>query len=339
MAHALPIVAVEEHLAIPSLAARVAPSVLEARGWPAPEIAPSLFRERGPLLVDTGDARLAAMDAAGIAIQVLSVAGTVTPDMLADREGLVFARDCNDRIAGIVADRPDRFAGLACVPAHLPDAAADELERAVRDLGLRGAIVSGTVEGGFLDDPRFAPLLHRAEALDVPIFLHPGLPPEPVVNAYYGGLPHNMGFILGCYGWGWHSEVAIHALRLIVSGTLDRHPRLQLIVGHMGEGLPAMMERIDQSFAPEASHLDDIPSRYLRSRFSVAISGFCSPGGFDTLLRTFGADRILFAVDYPMTDLAETMRFFSTRDLSPAARRKISYENAARLLGLKVGQA
>ena len=332
----MPIVAVEEHLAIPSLAGRVAPSVLAARGWPAPDVAPALFEERGPLLIDIGEARLAAMDAAGITLQVLSFAGTVTPDMLAGREGLAFARDCNDFIAAIVADRPDRFAGLACVAAHFPEEAADELERAVRDLGLRGAIVSGTIEGKFLDDPVFAPLLHRAEALGVPVFLHPGLPPEPVVKAYYGGLPHNMGFILGCYGWGWHSEVAIHALRLIVSGALDRHPRLQLIVGHMGEGLPAMIERIDHSFVPEASHLADVPSHYLRSRFNVAISGFCSAGGFDTLLRTFGEDRILFAVDYPMTNLDEAMRFLRTRSLSPAARRKISYENAARLLGLSV---
>ena len=268
-------------------------------------------------------------------MQVLSNGGP-TAECAVGESGLEYARAFNDRLAAIVAVRPDRFAALACLPAHLPQLAADELERATGRLGLKGALLSGTAKGLFLDDPTFEPLLRRAEELRVPLFLHPGVAPIAVQRAYYGGLPSTMGFILGTYGWGWHSEVAIHALRIVISGTLDRHPQLQLIIGHMGEGLPVMMERIDESFGPEAAHLSKLPSAYLREHFSVAISGFCSAGGFGTLLDTFGDDRILFASDYPMTNLEAATQFFQSRALSPETLRKISSGNASRLLALSV---
>jgi predicted TIM-barrel fold metal-dependent hydrolase len=334
MSDTLPIIAVEEHLAVPELSARLDAPALSLDQWPWPGGPPALLRNRAPQLADTGAGRLTAMDEAGIAIQVLSFADAI-PRFAGSA---AHARARNDRLSAIIASEPKRFAGFACLATHSPEEAADELERSVRDLGLCGALIPGTVEGRFLDDPCFAPLLRRAETLGVPLFLHPGLPPEPLQKAYYSGLPHNMGFILGTYGWGWHAEVALHALRLVVSGTLDRHPRLQLIIGHMGEGLPAMMERIDQSFAPEAAHLASLPSDYLRKHFNVAISGFCSVGGFNTLVDSFGEDRVVFAADYPMTNLPAAVGFLRSRALPTATLHKIAWGNAARLLGLSVPQ-
>jgi predicted TIM-barrel fold metal-dependent hydrolase len=324
------IIAVEEHVAAADIARRLDPAKVGAAGWPAPGTGPALLG-RGEQLAEAGALRLAAMDRAGISVQVLSVGGP-GPELTTGDGGIEFARAYNRRLAQIVANHPDRFAALATLPAHQPQAAADELEHAVRDLGMRGAIISGTVEGRFLDDPMFQPLLARLEDLDVPIFLHPGLPPPAVQAAYYGRLPGCSSFILSTYGWGWHCEVAIHVLRLVLSGTLEKHPRLKIIVGHMGEGLPIMMERLDEVFAGETPHLPSKPTDYLRRHLYIATSGFRSPGGFAALLETFGEDHLLFAADYPMTDLDAAVAFFRSRSLDAAAYNKIAHGNASQLL-------
>lgn len=329
------IIAVEEHVAVSDLSALLDRDALFARGWPSPGHLPALLANSGPEISEYGERRLAAMDAAGIAVQILSYGGP-TAELVSGGGSAAYARSCNDRLAQIVAVHPDRFRAFAYLPGDRPAEAADELQRSVEELGFCGALISGTTNGLFLDSPYLAPLLDRAQRLAVPIFLHPGLPPPAVQSAYYSGLPGNMGFILGSYGWGWHSEVAVHALRLVVSGALDRYPDLQFIIGHMGEGLPAMMERIDESFAPEASHLVRLPSDYLKRHFHVAISGFVSPGGFDTLLATMGEDRVLFAADYPMTDHDAAIEFFRSRTISDLAREKIGWRNAGRLFNIVV---
>jgi hypothetical protein len=327
------IVSVEEHFVFSDLLARVDPEVLTRSGWPLPGT-PGFGGIAPPALAEVGAERIADMEAAGIAMQVLSVPGPGV-ELIAGADGVAIARNYNDRLARLIIDRPKRFAGFAHLPMMTPEIAADELERAVRDLGLKGALINGTVGGRFLDHPDFEPVLARAENLGVPLYIHPSVPPQAVRNAYYDGLPDPASFMLSIAGWGWHTETAVHILRLALSGSLDRHPRLRLLIGHMGEGLPAMMERVERVFARfSREHLQRNASRAILDQVWVSTSGFTGVPAFIAMLMTFGADRILFSVDYPFGNNRSAVDFLMALPLSPIDRAKIAHENADALLGL-----
>ena len=153
---------------------------------------------------------------------------------------------CNDYLAGVVAKHPKRFAGFAALPMASPDACAAELRRAVKDLKFVGAMIHGTTDGRFLDHPSYDGLLAAAVELDVPIYIHPHRADAGVQKAYYSGLPEGADRVRRTAGWGWHSEVAIHILRMVFAGTFDKHPKLKMIIGHMGEMLPVMLARLDE---------------------------------------------------------------------------------------------
>jgi len=327
-------VALEEHFTVPDLVRQIDPATITRRGFPPPSTpwGPMRQVER---LADLGPPRLQDMDAAGITVQVLSVSGPGADIAPAD-QAPALARAFNDALARVVAAHPDRYAGFAHLPMTAPAAAADELERCITQLGFCGVLVNGLTEDRFLDDPRFAPILSRTETLGVPLYLHPGIPPESVRKAYYDSLPGPLSFMLSIAGWGWHAEVAVHVLRLVLSGTLDRYPRLQLIIGHMGEGLPAMLERCDQVFgrAP-AGMLKRAPGQAIRDQVHVTTSGFFSLPPFEVLLHTFGADRIMFSVDYPFSENATGRAFLDSLPVSPADLEKIAHGNADRLLKLR----
>lgn len=325
------VVALEEHFAVPGFIQRVPLDRVRAWGWPE-DVPPHLVHDER--LADLGEGRLAEMDNAGISVQVLSAAGPGA-DLLDGAEGVQFARDYNDWLAAAVRRYPSRLGGFAHLPMANPEAAADELERCVADLGFRGGMVNGTVRGRFLDHPDFEALLARAEILEVPLYLHPGPPPRAVRDAYFDGLPQSTGFLLSIAGWGWHAETAVHVLRLAVSGTLDRHPRLRLIIGHMGEGLPAMLARCDTVFTPvTSSYLSRTISVTLLDQLWITTAGFFDTPSFMAALLAFGADRILFSVDYPYAPAMAGRRFLDTLPVSPADRIKIAHANADRLLGL-----
>ena len=327
------IVAVEEHLTFPDLVAGIGSETLAANGWPAPGSAG--FRAVVPLaLEESGEGRLAAMDAAGVTTQILSVPGPAA-ELVDGQAGVAMARACNDRLARLAAKQPARFAGFAHLPMRSPAASADELERAVRDLGLKGALINGTIDGKFLDHPDFEPVLCRAENLGVPLSIHPGVPPQTVRKAYYDDLPAEAPFLLSIAGWGWHAETAVHILRLALSGALDRHPRLKLLIGHMGEGLPAMMERVDRVFSRySAAHLERNAARAILDQVWVSTSGFTGVPAFLATLMTFGADKILFSADYPFGDNKAAVDFLMALLLSPTDRQKIAHANADALLAL-----
>ncbi len=328
------VVALEEHVSIPELMARLAPAALAARGWPRPDRLPA--RMAAAELAEAGPQRLADMDRAGINMQVLS-AGGPGADLLDPAEGLRFARDHNNGLWRIADRHPTRFSAFAHLPMTAPEAAADELERAVADLGFKGAMINGTINGLFLDDARFEPILARAERLGIPLYLHPGLPPEPVRRAYYSGLPDEAGLLLSGPGFGWHAETAIHVLRLVLAGALDRHPGLKLIVGHMGEGLPAMMGRIEETFAEFGTrHLGRSVTQTLLDQLWITTSGFFTLPPFLAALLAFGADRLLFSVDYPFSSNRTAAEFLASLPVSPDDRRKIAHANADALLGLSV---
>jgi predicted TIM-barrel fold metal-dependent hydrolase len=327
------IVALEEHFIVPELTKRIEPALLRTRGFPQPGT-PAAAHLPSRELADLGVDRLASMDAAGISVQVLSLSGPGA-DLMDRSEAPKLARAFNDHLAQVIAERPDRYAGFAHLPMTAPEEAADELERTVSELGFKGAVVNGTTEGRFLDDPSFHPILARAEALDVPIYIHPHLPPRSVFEAYYSGLPGNTGTMLSMAGWGWHSETAIHVLRLVLAGTLERHRKLKLIIGHMGEGLPAMLQRCDDVFGrlAESTSARSI-SRTILDHVWITTSGFFSLPPFMAALLTFGADRILFSVDYPFSANELGRDFLDRLSLSPNDKAKIAHGNADALLRL-----
>ncbi|HEY1411901.1 MAG TPA: amidohydrolase family protein, partial [Rhodopila sp.] len=230
---------------------------------------------------------------------------------------------------------PTRYRGFAHLPLLAPDAAADELRRSVKDLGFHGVLVNGATDGRFLDDPAFEPILARAEQLDVPIYLHPGIPTAEVRHAYFDGLPGNFSFTLALSAWGWHADTAIHTLRLALSGTLDRHPGLKIVIGHMGEALPFMLDRIDETTALQAKTLLQRSVRQtLTDQVWITTSGFFTMVPFMAALMTFGVDRIMFSVDYPFASNARARAFLDSLPVSPADRAKIAHGNADALLRL-----
>src|ERR1700674_5022629 len=240
------VVALEEHFTVPALVRRIDPGAISRRGF-RPRKAPANGPNPLELLPEVGERRLKSMDDAGITVQVLSNSGP-GPDLVPGPDGVAMAREMNDHLAAAIARHPDRFAGFAVLPMQSPDACAAELVRAVKDLRFVGALVNGTTEGRFLDHPSYDGLLAAAVELDVPVYIHPHLAPEAVRQAYFSDLPPGASRVLESAGWGWHSETAIHVLRLVLSGALDRHPRLKLIIGHMGEMLPMMLARADDMF-------------------------------------------------------------------------------------------
>ncbi|WP_216893244.1 amidohydrolase family protein [Nocardia alni] len=284
-------------------------------------------------LADVGEQRLADMDAAGIDVQVLShtVPGAEGPD---PERAVRAATEVNDALAATVAAHPSRFAGFATLPMQDPEQAAAELERAVRGLGLRGTMINGLTAGTFLDDPRFMPVLECAQDLDVPIYLHPALPPEPVAQAYYSGLQPEVGRVLAMAGWGWHAEAALHTLRLIVSGIFDRLPRLQLIIGHMGEMIPFALDRIDHVLTPLTPQLRQPIPEYFQTNIHITTSGYTAVAPLQCALSVLGVDRILFSVDYPYLHNQAARTLLDTAPLSSADREKIAHGNADRLLRL-----
>src|SRR5271166_875311 len=327
------VIALEEHFTVPALLRRIDPGAISRRGF-QPRKAPAHGRNPLELLPEIGEQRLDAMNEAGIAVQVLSNSGPGA-DLVPGADGVAIAREMNDHLAAAIARHPDRFAGFAALPMQSPDACAVELARAVKDLRFVGALVNGTTDGRFLDHPSYDGLLAAAAELDVPIYIHPHLPPEPVRQAYYSDLLPGAGRVLQSAAWGWHSETAIHVLRMVLAGTLDRHPRLKLIIGHMGEMLPMMLVRIDEVSAFDIEHLKRPVSRTILDQVWITTSGIFSEPPFLAALATFGIDRIMFSVDYPYSPNAKGRDFLGRLSLAPADMAKFAHRNADALLKLK----
>ena len=326
-------VTLEEHFTVPHLVRRIDPRAIAARGF-RPRRAPLHGPNPIEIAPEIGEQRLASMDAAGITVQVLSNTGP-GPDLVPGPDGVAIAREMNDHLAAAIQRHPDRFQGFAVLPMQSPDACAAELVRCVKQLGFVGALINGTTEGRFLDHPSYDSILATAVELDVPIYVHPHLAPEAVRGAYFGGLDAGAGRVLEAAGWGWHSETAIHILRLVLAGTLDRHPKLKLIIGHMGEMLPMMMARADQVFAADIDHLQRPVSQTILDQVWLTTSGVFTEPPFLAALLTFGIDRIMFSVDYPYTPNIHGRTFLDRITLAPADRAKLTHGNADRLLRLK----
>jgi uncharacterized protein len=283
-------------------------------------------------LCDVGAKRLAEMDAAGIDMQVLSLTAPGV-EQLDAAEAVPLARDANDYLADAVKNHPARFAGLATLATAAPDQAAAELERRMR-AGFKGAVINGHNRGRYLDDKFYAPILECAQALGAPIYLHPTPPPQPVLDTYYGGFAPMLTEMLAGGAWGWHIETAVHVIRLISGGVFDRFPRLQVVIGHMGEGLPFMFQRFD-IMPPAVTGLKRQYKDYLRDNLHYTFSGFNFPPAFlDLFLELGGVERIMFSADHPYQSMKAARAFLEQIPVSAADKERIAHGNAEKLFKL-----
>jgi predicted TIM-barrel fold metal-dependent hydrolase len=297
---------------------------------------PSPLAALHPKLLDLGAGRIAAMDEAGVDFQVLSLA-SMGFDALDTATATALAHDVNDELAEAIRANPSRLGGFAMLALKDPASAAAELERCCTRLGFHGAMVDGTTDGLFLDDPRFLPVFEAAEKLGVPIYLHPAPPPETVQKAYFSGLPGDVGFLLSIAGWGWHAETGLHTLRLIASGLFDRVPDLQLIIGHMGEGLPYALARSSAVLSRSGINLRQPVADYFKSNIYVTTSGYFSLPPLRCALDVVGIDRMMFSVDYPFSPNTHGRAYLNEveKTLSAEDFAKLCHGNADRVLLLK----
>ena len=323
------IIAIEEHFSTPRF--REKAKVNEAKSFYITSRSAALGHDIGRELDDLGQSRLAQMDAAGIDLQVLSFNAAI-PASFAPDDALGMARELNDHVAAAMRANPDRFAGFGALPTALPEAAADELERCVVNLGIVGVMVHGHTGGRFLDDREFWPIFARAEKLGVPIFLHPALPHPDALKAYFEGYED----VMARPGWGFAVDTSVHFLRILFAGVFDAYPKLQLILGHLGEGLPFAMHRLNEHthLAARKRGLARTPLEYIRENLYVTTSGNWFEPAFECTRLALGADRILWAVDWPYEANRVGMAFWNEIKLGEAERAKIAHENAERLLGL-----
>jgi len=314
-------IALEEHFLCPGFVEYWDPTVAEM---------PAAKREQLlACLTDFGERRLGSMDRAGISRAVLGLAG---PGVQAERDvatAIRNARSANDFLGAEIQKRPDRYLGFAHLPMQDAKAAADELERCVKELKFCGAMINGHTNGQYLDHPSLAPFWERAEALNTLIYLHPTDPVTvaPVLEGHKG---------LRRATWEWTFETGSHALRLVFGGVFDRFPRARLGLGHLGETLPFLLWRFDSRAGPDFYNvpLKRPPSHYIKENIVVTTSGMCSAEPLNCTIAALGSERIMFGADYPFEKAEEAGHWFDNEKLDEKTRADIACNNAERMLGL-----
>ena len=286
-------IAIEEHFTTPMYREKVPAN--EFRNFYLASRSEQLGHDIAEQNADLGARRLAYMDAAGVDVQVLSF-GSPGPQAFGAADAIPMARDANDLASETVRAHPDRFAAFAALPTADPGAAALELERAVNRLGFKGAMIHGHQQGGFLDERKYWVIFERAQALGVPIYLHPTYPHPDALKAYFQGYED-----LARAAWGFAVDTSCHFLRIVFAGVFDAYPDLRIILGHLGEGLPFAMHRLNDHTCRSAARrgLQLTPLEYLKQNMLVTTSGNWYEPAFLCTLLALGADNILFAVDWP----------------------------------------
>jgi predicted TIM-barrel fold metal-dependent hydrolase len=313
-----PVIALEEHYWDKELAAQF----VGGEGVRDPEMLKRLY--------DLGEVRLKEMDEAGIDVQILSH-GAPSAQKLSGADAANLTRRVNDRLHAVVTANPKRFAAFAALPTSDPKAAADELERTTK-LGFKGAMIHGLANGTFLDDKRFWPIYERAQALDIPIYLHPSVPLPAVMDAYYKDYAKDFPMVVRA-AWGYTVETATQAIRLVLSGVFDAYPRLKIILGHLGETLPFLVWRIDQALARPGAKTLSFRDAFC-GHFYITTSGNFSNPALLCCVMELGIDRILFAVDWPFVANKPGVQWMETVPLCDEDKAKILSGNAQRLLRL-----
>jgi 2,3-dihydroxybenzoate decarboxylase len=322
-------IGLEEHFALPETAQN-----------PRGTYADVTWNELKGRLLELHGERLAQMDQHGIEMMVVSLNAPAVQAIVDPAEAVAVARRANDVLAAQVSKRPDRFQALAALPMQDPDAAIVELERCVSELGFKGALVNGFSQVNdpdnavYYDLPQYRPFWAAVQRLDVPFYLHPRSP-LPRDARLYAGHPWLMGA-----AWAFGNETAVHALRLIGSGLFDEFPRLSIVIGHMGEGIPFNLWRIDHCNLGAQKTDGHCAKRkiadYFSENFYVTTSGNFSTQSLIHMIMQMGSDRVMFSIDWPFEEISHAAKWFDYADISENDRLKIGRTNAARLFRLKL---
>ncbi|MBX9740363.1 MAG: amidohydrolase family protein [Beijerinckiaceae bacterium] len=316
-AQKIPVIALEEHYWDAELVSKLT----GAEGTRSPDLLQRLH--------DLGEIRLREMDEAGIDIQVLSH-GAPSGQKLPEDIAVSLVRGVNDRLHQAISLHPTRFAGFAALPTIHPEAAADELDRCVSELGFKGAMIHGLTNGLWLDDKRFWPIFARAEKLRVPIYLHPSFPHADVMKAYYADYAKDYPQVIRA-AWGYTVEAATQAIRLVLSRVFETHPGLNIVLGHMGETLPFLLWRINQALSRPGHEELSFREQFTR-HFYVTTSGNFSTPALMCTMTELGMDRIMFAVDWPFVANKPAMDWVNDLQISRDDKTKLLSGNAKRLL-------
>ncbi len=315
------VIALEEHYADPAVQAH-------AKTAGGPVLGGGMYAQLLARLNDLGEIRLKQMDDAGIDMQVISH-GPSPIQQIDPAKAVPLATQTNNFLHQAVLRHPTRFAGFAALPTQDAKAAADELSRCVEKLGFKGAMIHGRTQGVFHDHPRFHPIFERAQALDVPIYIHPGPPHEAMAAAYYDDYLTDFPSLANA-AWGFTIDTASQILRMILSGLFEKYPKLKIIVGHQGEGMPFLVDRVDEAVnrGPKQIAFKEI----FCNNFWITTSGHFSTPALTCTLMQMGVERVLFSVDYPFVENAPGTKWMEGVPLSREDREKILNGNARKLL-------
>lgn len=334
------LITVEEHFTIKNISGKVMQYLTKMNGGvpPVSETQRDLMKIVLPdnAIEEVGARRLAYMDKAGISTQVLSY-GAGSPQNIAD-VGLAteLCREANETLAKMITTHPTRFAGFALLPVADAEKAAEELAYSVGQLGLKGAMISGTYNGTFFDEPQFLPLFAKAQELGVPIFMHPAIIQKQVADYYFNSSQWSAvaGAMFATAGFGWHADAGIALIRMIISGLFDKLPQLQIISGHWGELVPFYLNRLDDQLQKTINIQHKI-SDYFKKNIYISPSGFFDINQLIYAVNEIGAERILYACDYPFLIEENAKLFLEEAPLSISDKKKIAYGNVEKLLQIK----
>lgn len=287
-----------------------------------------LIHER---LIDLGEGRIRDMDETGIDVQVISLTSPGV-QVFAGELAAELAVEANDRLAEAVRIHPARFVGLAAIAPQLPEVAASEVERATTTLGLKGVIINSHTGGEYLDAEKYWPIFEAAESMSAPIYLHPRTPSPTMIQPY---LDYGLYFA----EWGFAVETSLHAMRLIMAGVFDQFPDLKIILGHMGEGIPFWLDRIDNRYLLQVNigavdRMEKLPSEYFKDNFVITTSGMTYAPPLKLSNEVLGAEKILFAADYPYESVGEAVDFMDSAPVTESDRHKIYHANAEALFDI-----
>ena len=332
------LITIEEHFADPRLAEA------DARWRPNTELTDeqrevmAFFSSRMNLTEQLGDLsekRIPHMNQQGIRMQILSYTSLIG-DYVPAAEAVKIVREANDLLAQRIKEHPDRFRAMATLPLADPEAAAKELERCVKELGFVGVLLYGQHKGHWLDEPQFLPIFEKATELDIPVYLHPALINPQVQQAMYMSPAYSAvtGAELSSAAIGWHYDVGIQAVRLILAGLFDRLPTLKVISGHWGEGIPMFLDRMNHQLTPDMTGLQHDFAYYYKRNIYLTPSGIMSDINLRTMVELMGADHILYAEDYPYEQPADFHDFLMRSSLTDEQKHLIAHKNAERLYKL-----